>query len=383
VSTPEPVIHLITCEYPPVVGGVADHTQGLALALAAAGMSVHVWCPPGEAPPAGAAGVHVHVLPDHFGPRALRVLQRDLGTCSAPRRLFVQWVPHGYGRRSVNVPFCTWVLRRARVHGDRVEVMVHEPYLGFDRRRARQTGAALLHRLMLATLLAAATSVWLATPSFEAYVRPYGLGRSLGYRWLPLPSPLTTTADGDLVARVGSRWQPPVVAHFGTFNPLVTRMLAPVIERVLELRPDVTWLLIGRDSERFARDIVERAPALADQLVPTGTLDPDALSAHVQAADVFVQPYPDGVTARRTTVTTLLAHRSAIVTTDGHLTEPFWRTDAGVLLVRSGDVHALARGTIDLLADPAARAGLAAAAESMFVRRFSTAQAIAALQAVG
>ena len=376
-----PAFHLITCEYPPAVGGVADHTRALASALAAAGVTVHVWCPRGDRAPEAAPGIHVHALPDGFGSMALRAIQRGLGTGRTRHRLFVQWVPHGYGRRSLNLPFCTWVLRRARVHGDRVEVMIHEPYLAWDRQRLRQTAAAVVHRIMLSTLLAAATWVWLATPSFEPYVRPYGFGRALGYQWLPFPSPLSVTADADLIARVAARWQRPIVAHFGTFSPLVTLALGPVIERVLEVRPDVTWLLVGRDGERFARELATLAPHVADRLVATGTLDPAQLSAHLLAADLFVQPYPDGVTARRTTATALLAHGRPIVTTDGHLTEPFWRADHAVRLAPAGDADALAQAAIDLLAAPPVAATLGSAAERMFARRFSIAQAVAALNA--
>ena len=375
--------HLITCEYPPEVGGVAEHTRSVATGLAAAGVSVHVWCPPGGSPGTGEPGVEVHVLPDRFGPLSLRALQRGLLEGPSPRRIFVQWVPHGYGRRSLNLAFCAWVLRRARMHGDRVEVMVHEAYLAFDSSRVRQSGAALVHRLMLMTLLAAASCVWLATPSFERYVRPYGFGRPLGYRWLPLPSPLSHTADHELVARVRSQWAAPVIGHFGTFNPLVTAVLAPAIVHVLEARADATWLLIGRDGERFARDLASRAPHIGDRLVATGTLSADALSAHVLAADVFVQPYPDGVTARRTTATALLGHGRAIVTTDGHLTENFWRTDSGVRLVPVGDAAGLGNAAIHLLGDAAARGRLAQGAQRMFVQRFSGADAIAALKAAG
>ncbi len=381
MSQPCRSIDIITCEYPPDVGGVADHTRGLAASLAATGVDVHVWCPPGGTAVPADSGVVVHELPDRFGPEALRALQHGLDTRPSPRRLFVQWVPHGFGRRSLNVSFCAWVWRRAWLHHDRVEVMVHEPYLAFDRRRLRQSGAALLHRAMLATLLASASAVWLATASFEPYVRPYGLGRSLGFGWLPLPSPLTPTTDDGLVTRVAARWRHPVVAHFGTFNPLVTATLAPVIEQVLEARPDVTWLLIGRDGERFAAEIAACAPRVAARVIATGTLDVEALSAHVLAADVFVQPYPDGVTARRTTATALLAHGRAIVTTDGYLTEPFWRSDGGVRLAAAGDVRALAAATLDLLADAAVRATLADGARTLFARRFSTARAVAALQA--
>ena len=371
-------LHVLTCEYPPDVGGVADHTQALAGALATSGVAVHVWCPPASGPPARATGITVHVLPDRFGSQAVRALQHELDQAPAPRRIFLQWVPHGYGRRSLNVSFCAWVLRRARRHGDRVEIMVHEPYLAFDRRRLRQSGAALVHRVMLTTLLAAAARVWLATPSFEALVRPYGLGRRLEYGWLPLPSPLVRMANSDLVSRVGARWRAPVAAHFGAFGPLVTATLGEVIERVLASRGDVTWLLIGRDGERFARELTERSPRLADRLVATGTLDADTLSAHLLAADVFVQPYPDGITTRRTSATALLAHGRAIVTTDGYLTEPFWR-EGGVRLAPAGNAAALAETTIRLLDDAEERARLGLQARRIFDGRFSVSRAVAAL----
>jgi hypothetical protein len=37
--------HLVTCEYPPQVGGVSDYSLAVATGLAAAGQTVHVWCP--------------------------------------------------------------------------------------------------------------------------------------------------------------------------------------------------------------------------------------------------------------------------------------------------------------------------------------------------
>ena len=40
--------HIITGEYPPNPGGVADYTQLVALGLAAHGDSVHVWAPRGS-----------------------------------------------------------------------------------------------------------------------------------------------------------------------------------------------------------------------------------------------------------------------------------------------------------------------------------------------
>src|SRR5262245_59769784 len=63
----ERIWHLVTGEYPPQPGGVADYTRLVAQGLAAAGDTVHVWAAraPGDTPQD--VGVTVHRLPDHFG----------------------------------------------------------------------------------------------------------------------------------------------------------------------------------------------------------------------------------------------------------------------------------------------------------------------------
>jgi hypothetical protein len=74
---------VVTCEYPPIDGGVSDHTRQLVATLGAQGDVVDVWCPPApvvdDAEPALAPeipGVTVHVLPSHFGLRAVSQLRR-------------------------------------------------------------------------------------------------------------------------------------------------------------------------------------------------------------------------------------------------------------------------------------------------------------------
>ena len=47
------MIHIITPEYPPRPGGVADYVRQLAHALASSGEEVHVWCPAGAQREAG------------------------------------------------------------------------------------------------------------------------------------------------------------------------------------------------------------------------------------------------------------------------------------------------------------------------------------------
>src|SRR6185503_14380714 len=94
--------HFVSPESPPRVGGVADFTRVMATALAATGRQVHVWSP---APADAMAGVNVHPLEGGYAARHLGAIGRALDTCEAPRRLFVQWVPHGFGYKSLNIPF--------------------------------------------------------------------------------------------------------------------------------------------------------------------------------------------------------------------------------------------------------------------------------------
>ena len=61
--------HLITGEYPPQPGGVADYTRLVAQGLADVGDKVHVWTQTAEGVPYDDRGVTVHFLPDCFGPR--------------------------------------------------------------------------------------------------------------------------------------------------------------------------------------------------------------------------------------------------------------------------------------------------------------------------
>ena len=169
------------------------------------------------------------------------------------------------------------------------------------------------------------------------------------------------------MARVRSHWAAPVIGHFGTFSPLVTAVLAPAIVHVLEARADATWLLIGRDGERFARDLAARAPHIGDRLVATGTLSARcAVCARVGGGRVraAVSGWRHG--AAHDAPPRSSATAAPIVTTDGHLTENFWRTDSGVRLVPVGDAAGLGNAAIHLLGDAAARGRLAQGAQRMF-----------------
>lgn len=319
-----------------------------------------------------------------FGLDDLARVGRLLDGFAGPRRLVVQYVPHGYGWRSMNVAFCLWLWARAALKGDRVEVMVHEPCLAFGEGSWRQTAAAVVHRLMAAALLRAARRVWVSIPAWEGYWRPYGFGRRVPFEWLPVPSTVPVVEDPGAVAvaraRLGVEAGRVLVGHLGTYSPLVVEDLRRLVPALLAAEPAARFLLMGQGGEEFCRELVSARPELAGRLRATGYLDAPSLSAHLAACDLLAQPFPDGVSTRRTSVMAALAHGRPVVTTRGRLTEELWGESGAVALAAAGDSRALLSACLRLAADGAGRERLGAAGRALYRERFDVAHTVAALR---
>jgi glycosyltransferase involved in cell wall biosynthesis len=364
--------HLVTGEYPPEAGGVGEYSALLARALAGRGRPVHVWTPAGGG---SGAGVEVHAV-GRFHGRELRRLDAALERTPAPRTLLVQYAPQAFGVRGMNVAFCRWVLRRAR-RGDEVRVMFHEPFVQWSARHPRRNVLAAATHGMAWLLLRASRVAYVSTPAWERLLRPLA-GRARGAMpWLPIPSTVPRVVDAAGVADVRRRLGGgSVVGHFGTYGGHV----APLLERALLATLPASAamaLLLGAGGPEFAARLERAHPTLRGRLVAPGRQEPGALSIHLQACDVALQPYPDGVTARRTTAMAALANGVALVSTDGTFTEPPWR-DAGVFLA-DGPV-AMAATALRLLGDPSLRRRAAADGLALYEREFSMARTLRVLE---
>lgn len=363
---------MITCEYPPQSGGVSDYAYLVAGALAAAQDEVHVWCPGDAGKIPQTPGVNVHSVMGNFRLRDLRNAGRQLDAFPRPRRLLVQWVPHGYGYKALNLPFCLWLLYRSARYHDYVDLMVHEPFLDFTRRSWRQSAAAVVQRLMTIILLRAAGHVWVSTPTWTKVLQPYALLCRHTFDWLPIPSNVPALDDPAAVAAVRDRYAPGgiLIGHFSTFGPSITPMLSEILPRLLTSASQASVLLIGGGSAAFRSSFVSEHPNLAQRVHATGRLDARDLSFHVSACDVLIQPYPDGVTTRRTTVMAALSHGRPVVTTSGPLTESFWKSSNAVVLAEVEDADAFVSSVLGLLDNPTKRTHLAECARELYRSQF-------------
>jgi glycosyltransferase involved in cell wall biosynthesis len=377
-----PERHLITSEYPPQAGGISDYSSLVAAGLAAKGESVHVWCPFSLGKPPVAVGVTVHQEFGRFTPADLRRVGKLLDQFPAPRRLLVQWVPHGYGYQSMNLPFCLWLWSRAKLSKDKVEIMVHEPYLAFRDGTWKQNVVAVLHRLMTIVLLNSARYIWISIPAWEKSLRPYTLGRQLQFTWLPVFSNVPVISDPVGVKSLRTRFAPNgelVIGHFGTYGQQIYELLISIVPLLMSNYSNRVLLFLGRGSGRLRDELARKYPDIAGRFHASGSLCATDLSRHVSACDVMIQPYPDGISSRRTSAMVGLSHGLPIITTSGHLTEPIWSKSRAVAIAQVRDSGAFVNLTQQLLEDSSERLRLSLAARELYINYFNIKHSIEAL----
>ncbi len=326
----------------------------------------------------------LHDEPGTFSPADLTRLDEALDRFPGPRRLFVQWVPHGYGYRSMNVGFCRWVLRRARSHGDIVDIMVHEAFLPFRKDRIKENVAAAVHRVMTVILLRAARRIWYSIPNWETLWRPYTLGRAVPFRWLPLPSTIPATFDAAEIRRVRKELGATdrlLVGHFGTFGRDLRDLLIRVLATLPTTLSDYSVVLIGPGGPEAAAELIALRPDLSGRVSATGPLAPEAVPPYLHACDVLLQPYTDGVSTRRTSFMAGLSLGRPTVTTLGFASEPFWKDSGAAVFAAPDDTTGLAGAVADLLTDASARDRVGSAARELYRARFDISHIIETLRA--
>jgi len=373
---------ILTGEYPPQPGGVSDYTRLVAEGLAAVGDEVAVYAPPqSRGPELTAPGVRVRRLPDRFGFRGLRWLDRDLAR-DPPDRVLIQYVPHAFGWKAMNLPFVAWAwIRRARRRDD-VRVMFHEVAFPWVRRPLRHNVIAAVNRFMAAVLVRACTRAYVTIPGWVPLLRRLGAGR-LPIDWTPVPSVVpeeasTTTVAARRAELTSNDSTARLVGHFGTYGPLLTRALGPAVRELLDRRPDVRVLLLGAGGDRWRGELGGGRADWHSRLIAPGPLPAPLIAEYLRACDLVIQPYPDGASGRRTSLMAALANGVPVVTTIGVLSEPVWSQGA-VAAAPAGDPVGLVRLALDLLDRPDRLAELGLAGQRLYRDQFALRHTVAAL----
>jgi len=372
--------HLITGEYPPDIGGVGDYTAQLGEALSRCGDEVHVWAPPNSRSAIDAGPIRLHRLPDNFGPRSILAMDRGIDR-SQDSQILVQYVPHAFGWKAMNVPLCLWLASRQR---DRLGVMFHEVAYPMTRDQPmRHNLLGVVTRAMAAILARSARRIFVTTSAWEPILR------SISHTQQPIQS-IPTFSNVPLVedeagANAIRRRVAPnggkIAGHVGGYGSVYADGTTALLVAGLAQDTELAVLLIGKGGTEFRARMIDQHPSLASRLHATGALAPADLSRSIAACDLMVQYYPDGVSTRRTSCMAALEHGRAVMTTSGHLTEPLWNESRAVALAPANDLPAMASMLHRLIGDTEEQQRLGAAARDLYDRCFDIRHAVAALRA--
>lgn len=368
---------LLSGEFPPEPGGVADYTAAVAEGLAERGHEVHVLAPRSSRGPAPRGRATLHLLPDRFGPRGLPLANRIVRELR-PERVFLQYVPHAFGYKALNVPLCLWLARLGR----RVPLWTqfHEVAYPYQPPFWRKTNLlACGHRGMASLVSRASHRHFVTTRRWERL-----LPRGTSPTWLPVPSNVSTAPDpagaAAWRARLGLGAEVPLVGHFGSYGRLLGPLVRETIPRLLSEAPRAHALLLGRAGPAFLAALRAEQPWLGRRVHAPGGLSADQVGAALQACDLLLQPYEDGVTSRRGSLMAALGVGASVLTTRDAETEPLW-SESGAVALEPFSALALASRAAALLADPEARAELSRRARGLYEESFSLERTLERLEA--
>ena len=183
---------------------------------------------------------------------------------------------------------------------------------------------AIVQRAMAAMLLRAGTRVYYSTETWKRLLAPYGPQTHVEV----LPIPATIPAD---VAGRGDRARARPARRRVRHRPLRhLRRSRRARARRAFCRRFSAGCRRARPARRTRRRDVRAPPAAETSAIVStrpGRLTGAEAAAALRACDLLVQPYPDGVTTRRTSVMAALTTSVPVLTTDGPLTEPVWARD--------------------------------------------------------
>ena len=365
--------YIITGEFPPQPGGVSDYTYQLAQALAPQD-EVHVLAPefPGEGPAINHATVHR--LPRGFGLGWLRALNRALPPPGGDETILVQYVPHGFGWKAMNLAFCLWLVGQKN---RRVFVMFHEVAYPFKANQPlKHDFLATVHRLMAWMLVGSAERSFTSIEPYRLLLKQLAPGVKVDLLRICSNVPFGAQ-DNSNNAMHPSSHPFKTVGIFSSFHPEICQLLEPVVPGVLA-NPSIRFRLIGPGAS-FVQQICAKFPHFDQQISTTGHVPAVNAGPHLQACDALLQIYPDGVAGSRGTLAAALASGVPVVTNPGHLMETLFETSGAVALA-DPEPAAIRRAIEALLSDQSATERIGAAGRKLYEDHFDTAVIVDALR---
>jgi glycosyltransferase involved in cell wall biosynthesis len=238
--------------------------------------------------------------------------------------------------------------------------MVHEPYVPL--RGWKFTIMGVWQRLQLLALRPSVEVTFVSTAEYGRQLRRHLRLRRVHH--LGVGSNLPDMRSFRDVSReqLGISEGTIALTAFGTGHP--SRLMHYVAEAAARIRDsghNVVVLNLGAGA---------RAPEGIDpsvRLHTPGPLAREVVARQLAAGDLFVAPFEDGVSTRRSSLMAALQHALPVIGTDGEVTDAILRRSSDALkLVPAGRPDLFAEAARRLAADPGGRRRLARAGRALY-----------------
>jgi glycosyltransferase involved in cell wall biosynthesis len=369
-------IGFVTGEFPPMEGGVGAFTQALTQALAIDGHEIHIITTQ-SIRPQGQRRVRDLMEPvkldfAYLHPRIRRWRWPSLTTIVdlSLRYEFdlvnIQYQAAAYDMRSPAIHFLPWRLMGVT----KTAVTFHDlrvPYLFPKAGRLRRAAVNFMARHAHGVIVTNAEDYQSLLPSLQSPISQIPIGSNITPRPV-LPEEVTAVREELGLPRAG--------CLLGYFGFLHQSKGGDTLLRALAKLDESTHLLFiggqtGSSDTTNTQAFQARLNEMIDELKLTGRVhwtgfvSADGVSAYLQAADLMVMPYRDGVSLRRGSLMAVLAHGRPFITTQATTPAPQLVHGQNVWLTPPDDVGALTEGIQTLLANSELRAALSRGAAEL------------------
>ena len=192
---------------------------------------------------------------------------------------------------------------------------------------------------------------------------------------LPLQSNVAEQSETYRAHNIRKAFAPQAQIIIGTFSSFKEEKsvdnLIKMVAQTLPKDPNRHWIFLGRNSEYIVEEINKKYPEIKNQISKTSDLDKIALSTHVQACDIMVQPYEKGVDTSRSSIMVSLSHGLPVITNASFRSEKIWQESDCAIVVPNNSAELMLEEIENLITDEPRRLELKLRAKKTFHKYFS------------
>lgn len=369
-------VAILSGPMPPRISGVGDHTVKLAEELRRQGHEVAIWT--AEQTARKIVGIPVYFAKQPWDKEALQVLFSQLQELRF-EVLIIQYTPQSIAPRTLGVSLAFPLLLA------RFKFEVKIPVVTFFHEMNYPVGLSLRgiliglpHFVQMIGMVCLSDLSLFTTESFLRKARTL-LPFSKRLDWLPVGANVEPNAAEKIGFSVrkfkekygleGTRW---VLLHFGGLHPThLYKEMILALKKVNETfgARSACLVCVGIDQSQLEREMI-RLELPLENILGTGVLPAAEVSAWMAVSELILAPFLDGVSTRRGSVMSALAHGKPVLTTWGESTqgETSWSKICSGVSV--GDRSAYPECAVSLLSDSVALAKLSESARKAYEQQF-------------